>query len=262
MVDTIIGTQKLSFCFQHDLVLKSISVDIHAGEVASIIGPNGSGKSTLLRCLAGLYPVKKGEVTIDGKSINGFSRRQIARTIAFLPQIQESVTGLSVGHLVALGRSPYQNTGWLLSRKDQEKVHWAMDYLRISHLQEIPLNAISGGERQRAWIAMILAQDTPLILLDEPSTYLDMKYQWELLEIMQDLKQDFHKTIIAVFHDLNHALEVSDNVLLLKDGEMYSYGSPREVITERALYDVFDTKVRISYLEADQRYIVSPLGNR
>jgi iron complex transport system ATP-binding protein len=168
--------------------------------------------------------------------------------------------GTTVRELVALGRTPHQKTGWVLSRKDKEKVDWALEYLQLVPLQHRLLDTLSGGERQRAWIAMALAQDTPLLLLDEPVTYMDLKHQWELLEIIIGLKEYFSKTIISVFHDINHALEVADRICLMHQGAVHRLGSPVSVITEETLRQVYGIHAHVCQVEPGWRPVVIPEG--
>ncbi len=250
-------------CFSYDQmsVLHHVSFRVAQSEIISLIGPNGSGKSTLLRCMNGLLHATHPEsICLHGRAIHSFSRKELARQIAFLPQSQEKMPGTTVRELVALGRTPHQKTGWVLSRKDREKVDWALEYLQLGQLQHRMVDKLSGGERQRAWIAMALAQDTPLLLLDEPVTYMDLKHQWELLEIIIGLKEDYAKTIIAVFHDINHAMEVSDRICLMCQGAVHNLGSPMQVITEDSLRQVYGIRAHVCQVEPSLRSVVVPDG--
>lgn len=262
MVINVLTTKNLNFSFGKQTILNGISIAIQEGEMVSLLGPNGSGKSTLLRCLAKLYATQKNEVYLMGRPINEYSKKEMAQNIAFLPQVQEPVTHMKVWDLVAFGRSPYQKFGWVYSGEDKDIISWAMDYMHIIHLKDKYVNELSGGEKQRVWIAMILAQNTPIIFLDEPSTYMDLKHQWDLLKIINGLKEEFNKTIVSVFHDLNHALEISDKVILLKEGHIYATGSTKEVITEQAIEDVYDMKAKVCHLniESKSHCLIAPLG--
>jgi len=161
-----------------------------------------------------------------------------------------------------MGRSPYQGTGWICTREDREKISWAIDYMQLGHLQHRFLDTISGGERQRVWVAMVLAQDTKIILLDEPVTYMDLKHQWDLLNIILDLKDKFQKTIVAVFHDVNHALEVSDYIYLLKNGRIYADGLPEQVITKQSLQEVYEICAHVCKMQYCCRAVVIPQGSK
>lgn len=251
----------LSYSYEHMQVLHNVSLQVGNSEIMSLIGPNGSGKSTLLRCINGLlHAPDPKSIRLHGRFIGTFSKKGLAREIAFLPQFQEKMPGTTVRELVAFGRTPHQKTGWVLSRQDREKVDWALEYLQLGPFQHRFLDELSGGERQRAWIAMVLAQDTPLLLLDEPVTYMDLKHQWELLEIIIGLKEAFSKTIMSVFHDINHALEVSDSICLMHQGAVHSLGSPESVITEEALRQVYGIHAHVCQIEPGWRPVVIPEG--
>jgi iron complex transport system ATP-binding protein len=236
------------------------NIDFHAGrsEIISLIGPNGSGKSTLLRCLSGLLRTTVPSVHINGTPIEQFKTKDVAKKIAFLPQFQERMNGISVHQLVCMGRAPYQSSGWLWTREDKEKVRWAMNYMRIEGMKNRMVNTLSGGEKQRVWIAMILAQDTPIMLLDEPVTYLDMKHQWNLLNTINDLKENYQKTIISVFHNVNHALETSDMIYMLKDGRIYSSGDAEDIISEIAIKHVYGVNAYVcDFQKCRQKVVVT-----
>lgn len=251
----------LSYSYENRRALHKVSLQAKCSEIISLIGPNGSGKSTLLRCINGLLRVPSSDsIRLYDRSIRAFSKKELAREIAFLPQFQEKMPGITVRELVLFGRTPHQKTGWVLSRRDREKVDWALEYLQLQNFQHRYLDKLSGGERQRAWIAMALAQDTPLLLLDEPVTYMDLKHQWELLEIIIGLKEAFDKTIISVFHDINHALEVSDTICVMNQGAVHSIGSPKIVITEEAIKQVYGIHVHVCQVEPGWRPVVIPEG--
>lgn len=256
----IISTDNLSFAYGEEKILKKINFSVDKGNIVSLIGPNGSGKSTLLRCLAGLLKTPHHAVFIDGKAIEDYKTKSLSQKIAFLPQFQEKLSSVSVYDLVSMGRTPYHKSGWLVSKKDKEKIEWSMEYMSLSKYKNRPVNALSGGERQRVWIAMILAQDTPILLLDEPVTYMDLKYQQELLSMIKDLKTTYGKTIISVFHDINHAMEVSDLVYMMKDGEIYRDGTPEEVLTERSILEVYNVLAHVCKFKKCRRSVIVPQG--
>nr|WP_237563986.1 ABC transporter ATP-binding protein [Adlercreutzia caecimuris] len=216
-----------------------MDVAVPAGEVTAIIGPNGCGKSTLLKALSRTMPLAAGAVYLDGRAIAEMPTAEVARKMALLPQAPEAPGGLTVGELVALGRYPHQRGFGRLSARDREIIAWA---LAITHLDDFSgraLDALSGGQRQRAWIAMALAQDTDLILLDEPTTYLDMAHQLEVLELLCSLNEEQGKTIALVIHELNLAARVADWMIALKDGSIRGAGTPEEVMTPAMLREVF-----------------------
>ncbi|MFP4431941.1 MAG: ABC transporter ATP-binding protein [Spirochaetaceae bacterium] len=258
MTNPVVNAEGLSFSYGEHDVLHNVAVAAHHGEVIGLLGANGSGKSTLLRCLAGLLPVRRGAVTLAGHDLRSMRRKQIAAMVSFLPQVHQTLDHLTVGELVARGRHPHTAFGWRLSSHDRDAVASALSYVQLDTLRNRPVNEISGGERQRAWIAMVLAQDTPLVLLDEPVTYLDIKHQWSLLEVLTDLARNLGKTLITVFHDINHAMAVCDRVYLLAAGRVSGHGSPEEVITPNALRRAYGVDAHVCHVHQACRSVVVP----
>ena len=258
----MLSAEKLSFSYGKCQVLEEVNLSAHPGEVISLIGPNGSGKSTLLRCLCGLLRPRRNSVFLQGQPIEKLGPREIARRVAFLPQFQQSLPGVTVYELVAMGRAPYHRSGWVNTREDRDQTEWAIEYMQIGRLTHRKVDTLSGGERQRAWIAMVLAQDTPVVLLDEPVTYMDLRHQCELLGTVQDLRDKFKKTVIAVFHDINHAIEISDSVCLMQDGRVYRVGTSEQVITEQSIRDVYGVSAHICRFHRCCRNVVVPAGAR
>jgi iron complex transport system ATP-binding protein len=250
----------LSFSYGKHKILNNVHFVAEKGQVISLIGPNGSGKSTLLRCLCGLLPVNNSTVHLLDKPIEKCNSKEISQKIAFLPQFHERLNAITVYELIAMGRTPYHKSGWIYTNEDRQKINWAIDYMQINHLKHRIVEMLSGGEKQRVWIAMVLAQDTPIILLDEPVTYMDLKYQWDLLRTIKDLKDSFQKTVISVFHDINHAMEISDYVYLLKGGHVYRAGLSEEVITEQSIRDVYGICAHVCRFEKCCRSVVVPVG--
>lgn len=220
-------------------IIDGLALDVPRGGVTTIVGPNGCGKSTLLRAVAGLIPRERGEVVLDGRNTAEMKRREIARTLAVLPQTPVAPDGLTVRDLVGRGRHPHQT--WLrqASEKDSAMVDEVMELTQVSEFAERPLERLSGGQRQRAWIAMVLAQDTPLVLLDEPTTYLDLSHSVELLALIRRLADDMGRTVVMVLHDLNLAARFSDQLVVMKGGEVQAAGTPAEVVSEQLLAEVF-----------------------
>jgi iron complex transport system ATP-binding protein len=254
----MLQVRNLSFSYNKQRVLKDLNILVDKGEILALVGPNGSGKSTLLRCLNGILRPEQGRILLDGQDIQGRNRKWIARHIAFLPQNLEMVQHISVYELIAMGRSPYQTMGWFLNKEDRKLIDWAIDYMNLRPLQYRPLQKLSGGERQRAWIAMILAQDTKIVLLDEPITYLDIKYQWSLMEIIKQVRCQYNKTFILVLHDINQAMMVADRFIVLKDGCIRAHGHARDIITTHLLKDVYDIYARVYDLNHFSRPIIVP----
>ncbi|HZJ76386.1 MAG TPA: ABC transporter ATP-binding protein [Oscillospiraceae bacterium] len=250
--------KNLNFFYRKRQVLHNINITVEKGEILGLVGPNGSGKSTLLRCLNGSLLPDSGEILLHDEDIQNKKCKWISRHIAFLPQHLEAVGHITVYELVTMGRSPYSQFGWFLTVEDRDKVAWAIDYLDLRSIQHRPLDRISGGERQRAWIAMILAQDTEVILLDEPITFLDLKYQWDLLNIIKKIRQQYRKTFILVLHDLNQAMTIADNFVVLKEGRISAQGQPQDVITSHLLKKVYDVAATVCDFADYDRPIVLP----
>ena len=254
--------ESITFAYRANTVLHDVSFRAGSGEMIGLLGPNGSGKSTLLRCLSGLLNVSRGRVTLAGREVRSMRRKQIAAAVSFLPQTQEPVKHLTVRELVERGRHPHTAYGWHLSKEDKAAISAAIEYLQLADLADRPIDHLSGGERQRAWIAMVLAQDTPLVLLDEPVTFLDIKHQWSLLDLLRDLKENLGKTLVTVFHDVNHAMAVCDRVYLLAGGRVLAEGAPESVITSRSLHLTYDVRAHVCHVERACRSVVVPHCSR
>lgn len=255
----MIEVKDLCFAYGKKEVLKQINITIDPGKITVLIGPNGSGKSTLLRCMAGLHSPGNGEILYRGTDIRKYNHNRLPKHICFLPQMQTPLAHLRVWDLVAMGRSPHQYIGWILAAKDREKIAWALDCMDIVHLQHRFMEELSGGERQRAWLAMVLAQDTDVILLDEPVTFLDIKYQWGLLELIMRIRNELHRSLVLVLHDIDHALWVADTLLVLKDGAVHCSGPPEKIVTGELLYDVYGVHAQVcSVSDVQKRLVIVP----
>lgn len=222
------------------IINRNVSLTVPDRKITSLIGPNGCGKSTLLRGLARLLPLAEGTVTLDGREIQSYSRKQLAQRISMLPQSPVMPSGVSVQELVARGRHPHQSWLQQWSASHSAAVEQAMELTGVSQFRDQPLESLSGGQRQRVWIAMVLAQDTDIIFLDEPTTYLDLAHAIEVLELVTYLNQEHGKTFVMVLHDLNLATRYSDHLILMKSGALHSSGRPSEVITSPTLSEVFE----------------------
>ena len=209
------------------------------GELTVILGPNACGKSTLLKALARVNPLKGGKVFLDGLPLSKMKSRSIAQILAMLPQTPEAPTGLTVADVVARGRYPHQSLLRSWSEKDEAACVEAMEAANVLELSERPIEALSGGQRQRVWIAMTLAQQTPLILLDEPTTYLDITHQIEVLNLTKKLHSEGH-TVAVVLHDLNLAFRYATHAVLMKEGRIIAQGDPQEIVTAELIQEVFD----------------------
>lgn len=237
--DAALRGEAVSVGYGDRVIIEPMDVAVPAGEITSIIGPNGCGKSTLLKALSRTMPLRGGAVYLDGRAIAEMPTAEVARKMALLPQSPQAPAGLTVSELVALGRYPHQKGFGRLTDDDKRIIDWALSITHLGDFAARPIDALSGGQRQRAWIAMALAQDTGLILLDEPTTYLDMAHQLEVLELLQTLNRDQGKTIALVIHELNLAARFSDWMIALKAGAIRGAGTPAEVMTPALLREVF-----------------------
>ncbi len=228
------------------LVLSGLSVDIAAGEITALVGPNACGKSTLLRTLARLLDPRGGSVLLDGRDVHALPTRQVARRLGILPQSPIAPESITVGDLVWRGRHPHQRFGQRRSPADEEAVIDALLATRTADLVDRRVDSLSGGQRQRVWISMALAQQTPFLLLDEPTTFLDIAHQIEVMDLLVDLNTDRGTTIVLVSHDLNQAARYAHTVVAMRDGEILGHGRPVDVLTpaliERAFGLVADVR--------------------
>lgn len=229
----------LSSAYGGQPVLHQLSLTIPAGKITFLIGPNGCGKSTLLRQLAGLLPEGRQAVTLDDKPLGKWSRRELARRIAFLPQQSVMPEGLTVAQLVAKGRFPYQGLLGGLTAADQQAIDQALASCGLSELADTPAQQLSGGQQQRVWLALALAQQSDILLLDEPGTYLDLGYQLAMLQQLQQLNRERGITIVIAHHDLNQALQFGDHCLLLQAGKLAACGQPHHIVQGDTLQQVF-----------------------
>lgn len=227
-------------------VLRDLSVDFPAGRRIAIIGPNGAGKSTLLRVLAALHPAYEGNVSLDGKDIRTIGRKVLAKKLAILPQGLAAPHDLTVEALVDYGRYPYRSWRSMgRSKEDREAVAWALAETRLEAMRTRQVMSLSGGERQRAWIAMALARQPEILLLDEPTTYLDIAHQLEVMEIIRRLNKNHAMTVVMVLHDINHALQYADEIAVIKDRHIFSKGAPQDVLNVEMLAEVFGVRADV-----------------
>lgn len=241
--------QNIYLNYREKQILKNISLTIPIGKISAIIGPNGSGKSTLLKILCGLISPVKGNIYLGSKLINDYKQRTIATNIAFLPQRSLIPDNCSVLDLLKAGRFPHQGLFKNPSRHDQEIINWSLLVTDMADYQNHLLSQLSGGLQQRAWLAMVLCQETPIIILDEPSTYLDIKHQLQLIKLIKSLNTKYKKTILWVLHDLNHAIQTSDYLFLLKKGELIGEGIPSDMISSNIIANTFEVDIKHSYFE-------------
>ncbi|MFD8229048.1 ABC transporter ATP-binding protein [Streptomyces massasporeus] len=241
------------------VVIDELDVAIPPGVITTIIGPNGCGKSTLLKTLSRLLKPAKGAVVLDGEDIGRLRTRDVAKKLGLLPQAPVAPEGLTVADLVARGRHPHQS--WLRqwSSDDADVVERALAMTGVSDLADRPVDALSGGQRQRVWISMTLAQGTDLLLLDEPTTYLDLAHAVDVLDLVDDLHES-GCTVVMVLHDLNLATRYSDNLVVMREGSVLAQGHPRDVITAELLDEAFGLKARVIDDPVGDRPLVVPIG--
>jgi ABC-type cobalamin/Fe3+-siderophores transport system ATPase subunit len=220
-------------------ILRQLDLGILPGQITALIGANGSGKSTLLRTLGQAIPPLGGSVLLDGKNIAATSRKRVSQVLSLLPQSPVSPDGLTVRELCEFGRHPHRGFLRRATDEDRDAVDRALDAAQLGAIAEQSLDTLSGGQRQRAWIAMALAQQTPIMLLDEPTTYLDIAHQVEVLELLRALNRDAGTTIVMVLHDLNQAAHYAHNVVAVADGGIHASGPPAEVFTPGLIRAVF-----------------------
>ncbi|MCX8997368.1 ABC transporter ATP-binding protein [Rhizobiaceae bacterium BDR2-2] len=220
-------------------ISRDLSFRVPDGRFTVIVGPNACGKSTLLRALSRILKAEKGEIVLDGKLIERMRARDVARTLGLLPQSSSAPEGITVADLVARGRYPHQSLLQRWTVGDEQAVAWAMRTARVEELAERSVDELSGGQRQRVWIAMVLAQETPILLLDEPTTFLDIAHQIELLNLLRGLNRRQGNTVVAVLHDLNQACRYADHIVAMRDGLIVAEGAPRDIMTAELVMRVF-----------------------
>ena len=241
---SILQAQQLDIGYGATRIVQDLSSSPPPGKVTALIGPNGCGKSTLLKAFARILTPQAGSLSLDGKAYRDLSARDLARKVAFLPQVLPIPEGVSVRQLVAYGRSPHNSLWGRLSGADQHSVEQALQRMELETLADRPLSDLSGGQRQRAWLAMILAQDAAIVLLDEPTTYLDISHQVELLDLMRALSAE-GKTVITVLHDINQACRYADHLAVMQAGRLVASGTPGDVLNAELVCRVFDVQVQI-----------------
>ncbi|EPY6468515.1 ABC transporter ATP-binding protein [Clostridium sporogenes] len=240
-----ITTTNLAIAYEDKLIVDGLNMNIPKGKITTIIGPNGCGKSTVLKTIGRILKPKEGLVYLNGDDIRNLSTKEVAQKMAILPQSPQAQGGLTVGELVSYGRFPHKKGFGKLSPEDKKVIEWALDITKLTELEVTMVDNLSGGQRQRVWIAMALAQQTDLILLDEPTTYLDMAYQLEVLELLYNLNRDESCTIVMVLHDLNLAARFADYMIAIRSGSIISHGTPEEIMTKKVLKDTFNIDAEI-----------------
>ncbi len=259
-IDHLLSTEALTLAYDGTEVVHDLSLTLPPGRITTIVGANGCGKSTLLRGLARLMAPTAGRVLLDGRPVGELPSRQVARTLGLLPQSPTAPEGITVADLVGRGRYPHQ--GWFRSwtADDERAVTAALEATGSLELAGRRVDELSGGQRQRVWIAMARAQDTDVLLLDEPTTFLDVTHQVEVLDLLVDLNRSRGTTVVTVLHDLNLAARYSDHLVALKRGRVAAAGPPEEVVTEAVVEDVFGLRCRVVPDPVSGTPLVVPVG--
>ena len=241
--------RNLSFSYGKNKVLRDVSFKIEGGNITTIMGANGCGKSTLFSLMTkNLYP-RKGNIFLSGKNIQNLSLKEFARKVSIVHQYNTSSDDITVERLVSFGRTPHMKMMQARTQEDEELIQWAMEVTNVEKYKCREVSRLSGGQRQRVWIAMALAQNTKILFLDEPTTYLDIRYQIEILELIQKLNEEYGITIIMVLHDINQAIHFSQEVIGLKDGMVSFQGNPQEVINREGICDLYGIDLDVREIE-------------
>ncbi len=256
----MICAKGLSIAYDKKNVVSNFTMDIKEGEIVSIIGPNGSGKSTVLKVISRLMNASDGVAYLDGNDVHRLPTKEVAKKLAILCQHNHSPSDCTVRDLVAYGRVPHKQWYEFTNYDDNSIVDWAISVTGLQEFEHRSVTTLSGGERQRAWVAMALAQKTKVLILDEPTTYLDVSHQLEVMELLKKINEEYKITIIMVLHDLNQASKYSNRMYVINKGKLVMQGCPSEVITKKMLRDVYKIDAHISADPASGKPLFFPIG--
>lgn len=248
----MLQVESVSIRYEKNTIVNNFSLSADVGEIVSVIGPNGSGKSTLLKSIAKFIPYFSGTVAVEGKDLKAMKPKQVAQTMCMVSQKNEAPSDMTVVDLVSYGRHPHKKWYEKLNNEDLEIVDWALDRTHLTDYKNRTVSSLSGGESQRAWIAMALAQQPKILLLDEPTTYLDISHQHEILELIRELNQEMNMTVVMVLHDLNQAARYSDQIVVVQNGERAMCGSPSCVMTTDMIRDVYQMDAEVEYVPTEE----------
>ncbi|TQM33419.1 ABC transporter ATP-binding protein [Nocardia bhagyanarayanae] len=257
-----LAAEEISLGYGDRVIVDRLTLDITPGVITTVIGPNGCGKSTLLRSLGRLLRPRGGRILLDGKAISSMKTKDVARVVGMLPQTPVAPEGLTVADLVARGRHPHQSWIRQWSAADETEVMTALEQTGIADLADRALDELSGGQRQRAWISMALAQGTDILLLDEPTTYLDLAHSLEVLDLVDRLHDDLGRTVVMVLHDLNLAIRYSDQLVVMHAGRIVAQGAPGDIVTAALLKEVFGLDASVLEDPVSGRPMIVPIGAR
>lgn len=252
-----LNAKKMQIGYGDRVIVEDMSIELDNTKITTIIGPNGSGKSTVLKAITRLIRYQQGNVLLDGRDIQSMKPKELARTIGVLPQIHTAPSDFRVKELVGYGRMPYQKMLGGSTAEDKEIIRWAMEVTGTWKFRDKSIYEISGGESQRVWIATVLAQKPEILFLDEPTTYLDISHQLETMQLVKKLNRETGIGVVMVLHDLSQALEVSDHIIVIKDGRKYSEGTPEEVITSKMMHDVYNVECDIMKVSGRDKPLIA-----
>lgn len=250
MADNIFTVKDLSFAYAKQPVLQKLNVQFREGKITTLIGANGCGKSTLFHLMTKNLKPNAGKILLEGEDIQSIRPRDFARQVSIVHQYNTAPADLSVEKLVSYGRTPYHTMGISSNPKeDEQKIRWALEITHTQKHKDKPVMELSGGQKQRVWIAMALAQGTKTLFLDEPTTYLDIRYQLQILQLIRTLNREYGITIIMVLHDINQSLYYSDEIVAMKGGKMIAQGQPEEIVTPDLIREVYGVDLKIRKVE-------------
>ena len=250
MADRIFTVEGLNFSYGKNKVIDDLSVTFKRGAVTTLIGANGCGKSTLFNLMTKNLRPQSGSILLGQEDVVHMKMKEVAKQVAIVHQYNTAPSDLTVEKLVSYGRTPYQTMGFSAdAAEDEEKIRWAMEITEMIQYREKPVSQLSGGQKQRVWIAMSLAQNTKVLFLDEPTTYLDIKYQLQVLDLILRLNHELGLTIVMVLHDINQSLRYSDEIVAMKEGRVIAQGPAEEVFTEELIRQVYDVDLKLRNIE-------------
>lgn len=246
----------LYFAYDKEDIIKGVSFEVKRGKITTLMGANGCGKSTLFQLMTKNLKPRLGNVTLDEKDINTTKLKEFARNVAIVHQYNKAPSDLLIENLISYGRLPFLNHLQQPREEDKNIVQWALEVVNLKELRKRPMGQLSGGQRQRAWIGMSLAQKPKILFLDEPTTYLDVKYQIEILRLIKHLNENYDMTIVMVLHDINQAIHYSDEIIGMKNGNILFQGDPNEVITEESIQEMYGIHLDVEHFK-EQKYVLA-----
>ncbi len=246
----------LYFAYDKEDIIKGVCFEIKRGKITTLMGANGCGKSTLFQLMTKNLKPRLGNVTLDEKDINTTKLKEFARNVAIVHQYNKAPSDLLIENLISYGRLPFLNHLQQPREEDKNIVQWALEVVNLKELRKRPIGQLSGGQRQRAWIGMSLAQKPKILFLDEPTTYLDVKYQIEILRLIKHLNEKYDMTIVMVLHDINQAIHYSDEIIGMKNGNILFQGNPNEVITEESIQEMYGIHLDVEHFK-EQKYVLA-----